>query len=237
MDLNGITMLHGYGVRGKTWDEMRTALLSRFQTIHTPDLAGESIGDLAVRAEEAICACSAEAQTPIVVAGHSLGAVMAAVAARNLGAEFVGAVVLMAPPFGERDLPGGGILRFLLKHRLIPGWLIRPRFFSSLTPTPVQKQVFREAVPEHPALQAATMEQEWFHTSLFSGPLAIPSLVIASEADRIVPASQSAAFAAALGAELWLLPASRGVGHDDLFASATVVREIADRIAAFAGRP
>jgi alpha-beta hydrolase superfamily lysophospholipase len=237
MDLNGITMLHGYGVRGKTWNEMRAALLSHFQTIHTPDLAGESINDLTARAEEAIRACSAETGTPIVVAGHSLGAVMAAVAARSLGPKFVGAVVLMAPPFGERDLPGGGILRFLLKHRLIPGWLIRPRFFSSLTPKSIQKQVFREAVPEHPALQAATMEQKWFHTSMFAAPLAIPSLVIASEADRIVPASQSTAFAAALGAELWLLPASRGVGHDDLFASATVVREIADRIAAFAGGP
>ena len=233
MDLHGIVLLHGYGVRGRTWDTMRSALGNRFRVTCAPDLNGASIADLIVSAEATVTACRAEAATPVVVVGHSLGAVLAAVATKNLGPTVVGAVILLAPPFGEGQQEVGGIFRFLLRHHLIPAWLIRPRFFSELTPRAIQKQVFADAVPERPELQAETMGRRWFHTELFDKPLETRSLVIASESDGIVPSSQSAAFASALGATLELLPATRGVGHDDLFASPEVAREIAGRIVTF----
>ena len=227
-------MLHGYGVRGYIWGPVQSALGNRLGPVATPDLDAPSISDLISKAKARIRRHSLECDAPVIVTGHSLGAVIAAVAARDLKKDIVSAVILLAPPFGERENVPGGFLRFMLRHRLIPPILLRPMFFSPLTPRMTKRAVFRAAVPESPGIQALTFERRWFHTDFFSEPLSQPALVVASACDRVVPFSQSESFARAIGARFHLLEEREGVAHDDLFASPTVVTGIAELMVDFA---
>jgi pimeloyl-ACP methyl ester carboxylesterase len=233
MNPGGAVLLHGYGVRGYIWGPMQSALDDRLGPVATPDLEAPSIADLLNRAKARIRRHSLECDTPVVAVGHSLGAVLAAVAARDLGPDIVSAAILVAPPFGERGDVPGKLLQFLLKRRLIPPILIRPRFFSSLTPRTTRRAVFKAAVPESPGIQSLGFEPRWFHSDAFPTPLLQPCLVIASSADRIVPATQSEAFAEVIGAKTHLFDEESGVAHDDLFASPTIVSSIADLIVEF----
>ena len=99
----------------------------------------------------------------------------------------------------------------------------------------MKRALFRAAVPEQDGIQRLTAERHWFHSSFFNEPLAQPSLVIASRADRIVPASQSERFAAAIGARAHLLGPDQGVAHDDLFASPQIIPVISDLMIKFVG--
>jgi pimeloyl-ACP methyl ester carboxylesterase len=165
-----------------------------------------------------------------------MGAVLAAIAARDLGPGVVLAAVLLAPPFGERESVPGPFLQFLLRRRLLPPFLVRPRFFSANTPRRLQRAAFRAAVPEAPAIQALTFEKRWFHTDYFTEPLAQSALVIASEADRIVPVEQSVRFAEAIGARQHIFPAAEDVGHNDLCMSPSIVPGIVERIVGFSAQ-
>jgi pimeloyl-ACP methyl ester carboxylesterase len=94
--------------------------------------------------------------------------------------------------------------------------------------------MFKRAVDESPELQALLFRKRRFHTDLFDGPLPVPTLVVASEADRIVPAAESKAFAARLGAVLSVYDAHWNIGHDDLTSSPEIASEVAERIRRFA---
>lgn len=229
----GAVLLHGYGVRGYIWGPMQAALDVRLGPIATPDLEAPNVTDLLNKAKARVRRHSLECDAPVAVVGHSLGAVFAAVAARDLGPEIVSAAIMLAPPFGDREHPPGKLLLFLLQHRLIPPILLRPRFFSSLTPRPIKRAVFRAAVPESPGLQNLINEPRWFHSSFFPTPLQQPSLVIASPADRIVPVSQSKEFARVIGAKTHLFAEAAGVAHDDLFASPEIASAVAELMVDF----
>lgn len=236
MRTKGTLLLHGYGVRGGTWDSVRASLGARAGVVSAPDLEAESIDRLVTIARGRVRRFSLEVDGPVLVVGHSLGGVLAALAALEPGRPVVAGAVVIAAPYGERENAPGPIMSFLLRHRLIPPGFIRPRFFSSLTPIDIQREVFANAVPEAPALREITVSRRHFHTDLFTDRLPVPSLVIASESDRIVPAAQSRAFAEVLGAEKLILPPEEGVGHDDFFAAPAVARRVADAIAEFAAR-
>ena len=229
----GVVFLHGYGVRSTIWTTFREQLGTRLGEIALADLTAESLTDLISRAKARVRRHSLEMDAPVTVIGHSLGAVLAAIAAGSLGPEVVSAAIMIAPPFGEREHVPGRFLQFLLRRRLIPPFLLRPRFFSRHTPRHVQRQVFRSAVPEAPAIQALTFERQWFHTSFFPEPLPQPSLVVASHADRIVPVSQSLEFARVVGAQVHVFPADERIGHDDLFASPSVVARLVSVVTDF----
>jgi pimeloyl-ACP methyl ester carboxylesterase len=233
MNPSGAVLLHGYGVRGYIWGPMQAALHDRLGPVATPDLEAPNITDLLNKAKARIRRHSLECDKPVVVVGHSLGAVLAAVAARDLGPDIVSAVILLSPPFGEREYVPGKLLIFLLRHRLIPPILLRPRFFSSLTPRTTKRAVFKAAVRESPGIQSLGFEPRWFHSDYFPTPLLQPSLVIASPADRIVPVAQSEEFAGVLGGRAHLFDEEEGVAHDDLFASPTIVAGIAELIVDF----
>jgi predicted alpha/beta hydrolase family esterase len=230
---DGVVLLHGYGVRSGIWEEIRAGLSSRFNLVRAPDLEASSIDDLIAMATRELESSAAACGTPLAAVGHSLGAVVAAVAAQRLGREIVSHLVLLAPPYGSEHQSQHRLIRFLLRHRLIPQSLVLPRFFSSLTPKEIQRQIFRRAAPEHPDLRAVTLDRPWFHVPLFQAPLGAHAIVIASESDRIVSHHQSEAFARAIGAEFVILPRSRGVAHDDLFASPMIAQEIAGRVVEF----
>ena len=234
MKTHGTLFFHGYGVRGGTWDTVRAALGTRTGPTSAPDIAPGSVEELLTLARGRARRFSLEADSPILAVGHSLGGVLAALVAREPGPPVVGGAVIIASPYGERnDLPGP-LMRFALRHQLLPPWLVRPRFFSDKTPIEIQKEVFANAVPEAPALREIAVQRRHFHTDLFTEPLPVPSLVIASEADRIVPADQSRAFGDVLGSELMILPRAERVGHDDFFASPQVAARVAEAIERFA---
>lgn len=236
MQPSGAVFLHGYGVRGYIWAPLQSAFAEQLGQIATPDLEGENITDLLNKAKARVRRHSLECDAPVLVCGHSLGAVVAAVAARDLGPDVVSAAVLIAPPFGDREHVPRGVMRFLLKNRLIPPILLRPRFFSSHTPRAVRRSVFRAAVREKPGIQTLTFESRWFHSAFFPEPLEQPVLVIASPGDRIVPLSQSLEFARVLGASTHVLELDPPVAHDDLFASANVVSSVTAAVTDFLGK-
>ncbi|MBU8912749.1 MAG: alpha/beta hydrolase [Spirochaetales bacterium] len=229
----GAVMLHGYGVRGYIWGPLQAALNDRLGPIATPDLEATTVTDLLNKAKARVRRHSLECDAPVAVIGHSLGAVLAAVAARDLGPEIVSAAVMLAPPFGEQEHLPGAFLQFLLRRRLIPPIFLRPRFFSSLTPRTVKRAVFRAAVPEGPGIQSLAFEPHWFHSAFFPTPLQQPSLVIASPADRIVPVSQSEEFARVIGAGTHLFEEAAGVAHNDLFASPEIASAVAELMVNF----
>lgn len=234
MKTRGTIFLHGYGVRGAIWDTVRAALGSDAGATAAPNLDASDVDELVTLARGRVRRFSLEVDGPVIVVGHSLGAALAALAAQDPGPPIVSGVVLIAAPYGERDRIPGPVMRFLLRHRLIPPALLRPRFFSEHTPLGVQKEVFANAVPEAPALRELTVRRRFFHTDLINGPVDVPSLVVASESDRIVPARLSREFAAVLGSRLELLPESEGIGHDDFFASPTIAARTAAIIRDFA---
>lgn len=233
MKTAGVVLLHGYGVRGYIWGPVQAALGNRLGPIASPDFSAADPADLITRAKARLRRHSLECDGPVAAVGHSLGAAVAAVAARDLGSDIVSAVVLIAPPFGDRDFVPGPLLRFLLRRRLLPPILVRHRFFSPLTPRSVRRAVFKSAQPESAELQKIQFERRWFHTDMLSERLPQPSMVIASPADRLVPVSQSEEFAQTIGAAVHIFDESLGVAHNDLFASQEIAGTVADLIVSF----
>ncbi len=230
MESRSVILLHGFGVRSYFWDQVRPLFADVFETVLAPDLRTDNITTLLDTTKDLIRRCAEQDGAPVSLVGHSLGGIVSAIAARDLGPEVVEQIAVIASPFGERQQAPSPILRFLLKHHLIPDFLTRPRFFSSHTPKEIQKRIFSQAVDEPPELLEMAFQKRWFHTDFFTEPLAQPTLVIYSESDRIVPPLETQHFARALGAETRVLPRERRVAHDDLLASPTISRELADWI-------
>jgi pimeloyl-ACP methyl ester carboxylesterase len=235
MSARSIVCLHGYGVRGYFWEVIRPHLEKLYERVFTPDLRMDTIDTVLESGREAVAEAARQDGAPVAVVGHSLGGVVAALAARDLGAQRVERAVLVSPPFGEKAEVPGKLVRFLLKHRLIPDFVSRPQFFSRRhTPVAIQKSMFRRAVDETEELQAFLFRPKRFHTDLFDGPLPMPVLVVASEGDRIVPARESVEFARRLESALTVYEAGRAIGHNDLTCSPRIAAELAERIRRFA---
>lgn len=234
MSAHTLVCLHGYGVRGYFWDIVRPHLETIYDRVLTPDLDMSTIDTLLDSAKRAVAAAAQEDDASVAVMGHSLGGAVAGIVARDLGAATVDRAVLLAPPFGEQAEVPGPVIRFLLKHRLIPDFLSRPRFFTAHTPTEIQKSMFSRAVDESEELQAFLFRPRRFHTDYFDGPLGMPVLVVASEGDRIVPASESLEFAQRIEAVREVFDASRNIGHDDITCSPGIATELAERVRRFA---
>ncbi len=233
MKPGGVLFFHGYGVRGQIWKPIRDYLGDGVGITSAVNLEASSAVELIAQAKTATVSFAEHTEAPAVLVGHSMGAVAAALAAQELSNSTVAGVVMLAPPYGQRDNVPGPFLRFLLRYRLLPPALVRPRFFSSKTPLDVQKRIFAEAVPEAPGLQELTFARRWFHTDLLEGRLSVPSLLIASGADQITPVEQSVAMGELLGSRIVLWPATREIGHDDFFAAPRIARETATTIHEF----
>ncbi|MFP3959165.1 MAG: alpha/beta hydrolase [Spirochaetaceae bacterium] len=233
MSTGTLVCLHGFGVRGYFFEIIAPYLRAQYRRVLTPDLRMDTLESVLHSGRNLLTEAAREEGAPVAALGHSLGGVVAALAARDLGPNTIDRIVLVAPPFGENTAVPGPVVRFLLKHKLIPDFLTRPQFFSSHTPKDIQKSIFRRAVDETPELQAHLFTPRRFHTDMFEAPLHVPALVTASEADKIVPVEESRRFAERLGAELAVWEAQRNVGHDDLVCSPTIAAELAERITLF----
>lgn len=230
-----VIFLHGYGVRGGFWSGFARAFSRNeggsFDRVLAPDLDMTDIDTLLETTTERIAEL-AKTNGPVHLVGHSLGGAVAAAVTRSLGEKAIRKLVCIATPYGGNRSPGRGLTRFLIRHRLIPGFLARPRFFSR-TPVYVQKAMFAKVVPETEALQNAALAETYFHTRLLDDTLPVPSLVICSEADRIVPAAQCRALAARIGARVHLFDAHERVGHDDFVAAPEVAPKVRSIITGF----
>lgn len=235
MNAKSIVCLHGYGVRSFFWEPMLPKLRDMFPDVITPDLQMKSIDTLIATTCEAIQEKAKLDGVPMVLLGHSLGGIVAALCAQNLGPSIVGRIIIIASPYGTRETVPGPFVRFLLKTGLIPDAVMRPRFFSPATPVADQKYVFAKAVPESSALRSVIFQPTWFHTDAFEQPLRQPSLVIASSEDRIVPSAESRQFAAVLGAEYTEFDARDNVGHDDFVWAPDIAAKVMQHMQSFLG--
>lgn len=233
MESSTLVLLHGFGVRGFFWDQVRPYFEESFSQVLSPDLDTRDITTLIDSTKELIRARAQGDGAAVSLVGHSLGGIIAAIAARDLGPETVEQIAVVASPFGERQNLPGPVIRFLLKHHLIPAVFTRPKFFSEHTPVELQKELFDRAVDETPELMSLAFRKRWFHTDFFTEPLKQGSLVIYSEDDRIIRPLETQKFARAIGAETRVFPKERGVAHDDLLVSPTISREVADWIVSF----
>jgi len=234
MSTRTLLCLHGFGVRGYFWEVIKPHLEGVYDRVLTPDLQMDTIETVLESGRRLAQEAAGEDGAPVAIMGHSLGAVVGALAARDLGPPAVDRVVLVAPPFGEATEVPGPFLRFLLRHKLIPDFLSRPQFFSRQTPAPIQKSMFKRAVDESPELKELIFQPRRFHTDLFDVPLAVPSLVVASEADKVVPARESLEFAQRLGASTEVYGATRNIGHDDFTCAPNIAAELSGRMRRFA---
>jgi pimeloyl-ACP methyl ester carboxylesterase len=234
MRANTLICLHGYGVRGGFFRDLADAARENlaFDRVSTPDMDMSSLTSVLESAKKLVSEAAGEDGGPVAVLGHSLGAVAAATVARDLGVELVESAVMIAAPYGERK-PPSPLVRFLLRHRLIPDSLARPSFFGPAAPKQRQKELFAEAVPETPELQEQLFRSRWFHTDFFTKPLPQAALFVYSEADRIVPPGQTADFARVCGGRREVFARGDAVGHDDFVAAPPVIQGLVERLRAF----
>ncbi len=199
-----IIFLHGYGVRGWFWDGFKDQFAAsnggEFDRVLAPDLNMADI-DTLFDTTTGLVAIEAEKQGPVYLVGHSLGGAVAAVVAGALGKQAVAGIACIATPFGGNRSSGKALTRFLIRHRMIPQFIARPRFFGT-TPVTVQKAMFAKVSPESPALQDSIMADTYIHTKLLNESLPMPAIVLCSEADRIVPVSQCRELSVQLGADI-----------------------------------
>lgn len=231
-----LVLLHGYGVRGSFWRYLKPVLEERFQEVHTPDLEMSSLENL-ISATSSYCRTAAQQSGhPIVLVGHSLGGVLAALVAQDLANDAVDRAIIIAAPYGEHRMSklGAALTRVLIRFRLIPDSLARLRFFSNKSPVERQKALFADAVPESAELQSMLFAPVWFHTEKVLGPLPVPSLVIASESDKVVPYTQTIEFAHVLRSQTRIFAAQENVAHDDFAAAPELIQQTADIVQTFA---
>lgn len=232
MVLRTMVLLHGYGVRSDFWTPVTTFFESKFPQIFTPSLDMTTLDRLVETTSDYLTNLKERYDTNLFLVGHSLGGSLAATLAHELGPEVVHKVVVMATPYGQRTVKAKGTQRFLIRHQLIPWFLARRRFFSKQTPKEVQKMYKRQIVPETDELLEVALADEWWHTSRV-GKLEQESLAIYSEADKIVPGHQTQQLAEVLGADHYVLPKKRKVGHNDLVTAPLVAQEVAEKIIDF----
>ncbi len=219
-----ILCLHGYGVRSWFWDRVYTELTRRGHRVITPDLQMRSMSELMADVDRLITE-----NAPSVVLGHSLGAAMAV---RNLDHR-LRAAVLLAPPAAARANSTSGLTLFLLRHHLIPHFVLRRRFFRT-TQLSDQKRIFDDAVRETPELQEAVFRGDALVKEL--RPADVPVLVIGSEADAVIPVNESRHIAEALEGEIHVFPKNLRIGHNDLVTSVDGSSRVCELIESFLER-
>jgi pimeloyl-ACP methyl ester carboxylesterase len=230
-------LVHGYGVRGFFWSALAEELAKDFSTILTPDFDIESVDAGVAALLELVRHHRETSGEAALLIGHSLGGVICALAAQRLSREEASHLIILASPYGE--VHSGGVsrlLRLAVRFGLVPGWMIRPRFFGPEVPKAKQKELFSRAVKESAGLQDLSRQEKWFHTGAFPEPLEQAVLVVASEGDQIVSPDETMAFARELRAETVLLPREAKVGHNDFGYWPPAAKKTADEIRRFLER-
>lgn len=228
-----LVLLHGYGVRSFFWEPIITFFESKFPQINVPDLQMDNPAVLVESTKKYILDLKNKSDAEIFIVGHSLGGVLAILIAQELGPDVIKKVALLAVPYGEHHIKFKSFTRFLIKNRLLPDFITRPRFFSKHTPKKVQKKLFKQVVPESEAMIDEILNEKYFHTDLVKNKLPIDSIFFLSEYDKVAPYKQSLALATILGSKMVVYKKENKVAHVDYIAGPTIANEVANQIIDF----
>ena len=222
--MSPIVMVHGAFVGGWSFEQFRKPFEAAGHRVHAPDLRGHGADDpgeavigLSMRdyAQDLVELCRTLPAPPVLV-GHSLGGLVAQLAARKVGAR---ALVLLAPspPWGlvgwsleEAMTAFGAHMAGLLSNGAVePSRDIMRRLSLSRLSAAEAKPILARMRPE--SARAIHESLNWWldpfmTTSLETGPLAAPSLVVSGEADQVHPPASGRLVADRLGGAFHCAP-------------------------------
>lgn len=216
MESRPLLLIHGYGVRSYFWNALLPHLTAHFDPIETPDLELPDVESGVAMVGDACRALRQRASHPVVLVGHSLGGILAALAARDLAPDTVSHLVVIASPYGRRvGRAFGPMVRLRFALGLISRDAVRRRFFGPDVPEEIQRVIFDSPADESAELKALGRRRRWFHTGAFPHGVPQRTLAIGSAADRIVHIDETREFAEELNARMVTFPSCDRIGHDD----------------------
>jgi pimeloyl-ACP methyl ester carboxylesterase len=224
-----IVMVHGAFCGGWTFERFRTPFEAAGHPVIAPDLRGHGADDRASAvtglsmtdyAKDIAGLCAEQSEPPILV-GHSLGGLVAQLAARQARLR---AVVLLAPspPWGVSGSSMEEAVTAFGLHALGPFWWAQPvspdhtlmRTYSlDRLPKPEREAAVARLRTESGRALWETLNwwmDPFMTTSIGSGPLDAPSLVLVGARDVVHPPMTARTIAERLGATCRELP---GMSH------------------------
>jgi len=219
-----IVMVHGAFCGGWTFERFRTPFEAAGFDVHAPDLRGHG----AEEAESAVVGVSMadyaadiadfcrKMDEPPVLLGHSMGGLVAQLAARKCR---IGALVLLAPspPWGvtgsslEEAVTAFGVqmLGPFSSGALQPDKGLMRAYSLDRLGRAEQEAAVARLRPESALAVRETLNwwlDPFMTTSVGPGVISAPSLVISGQADMVHPASTAKAVAERIGAEIHIAP-------------------------------
>lgn len=221
-----IVMVHGAFCGGWAFDRFREPFEDQGHTVLAPDLRGHGGDPVAVTGVSMtdyvrdIAALCSDLDEPPILMGHSMGGLVAQLAARRAR---VRALVLLAPspPWGVTNSSVEEAVTAFGLHALGPFWmqpvhpdrtLMRTYSLDRMEPAE-QEAVVTRLGPESGLALWQTLNwwlDPFMTTSLGPGPELAPSLVIVGQRDVVHPPSTARMIATRLGAGYQELP---GMSH------------------------
>lgn len=227
-DTPPVIMVHGAFCGGWAFEAFRKPFEAAGHLVLTPDLRGHGEGErsdavvgvsMTDYARDIAALCAAQPRPPILM-GHSLGGLVAQLAARR--AE-VSAVVLLAPsaPWGVSGSSMEEAVTAFGLHMLGPFWAqgvapdrgLMRQYSLNRMPKPEREAVIARLRPESGRALWETLNwwmDPFMTTAVGSGPLPAPSLVLCGDRDVVHPPGTVRQTAERIGAVFRLKP---GMSH------------------------
>jgi pimeloyl-ACP methyl ester carboxylesterase len=219
-----ILMVHGAFCGGWVYDDFAVPFIEAGHRVVAPDLpghgaqagrtavAGLSMSDYAA----AIASAAAKLETPPVLLGHSLGGLVAMLAAMRVRTQ---GLILLAPspPWGVSGATMEEAISAVALYALGPYWAqsITPdygalrRFGVDRLPRPERRAIYQRMGPESGRALFETLNwwlDPFMSTMVYPEKIKAPMLALVGERDVIHPAGTVRETAKRLGAELRVLP-------------------------------
>jgi pimeloyl-ACP methyl ester carboxylesterase len=223
-----IVMVHGAFCGGWAFEAFRRPFEAAGCAVSCPDLRGHADGDaqaavagvsMADYAADVADACARSSEPPVLI-GHSMGGLVAQLAARRVPLQ---GLVLLAPspPWGvaggtlEEAVTAFGVqmLGPFAAGALEPDRGLMRRYSLDRLPPAARDAISARLRPE--SAQAVRETLNWWldpfmTTSVGPGPMAVPSLVIVGERDVVHSPTTARAVADRIGAEFRI---AQGMSH------------------------
>jgi pimeloyl-ACP methyl ester carboxylesterase len=226
--MNTIVMLHGAFCGGWAFDGFRKAFETAGWRVVTPDLRGHAVGDpasataglsMANYASDLVDLC-ASLEAPPVLLGHSMGGLIAQMAARRAKLE---ALVLLAPsaPWGVagssiEEAASAVAIQMMDPFgtsAVEPDRTVMTTYALDRLPADERQAILSRLRPESALAMRQTLSwwmDPFMTTSVGAGPLGVRALAIAGERDMVHPAGTVRQTAARIGATFETAP---GMSH------------------------